>query len=224
MKFGKQLFLKQYEEWRGSYINYKDLVHKLKELAQLSTAQPEQYAEAEKKFIDLVKAEAERVDAAYLQLECQVNQEVKKLMNKYRETKITHSPESLAILRNDVLTCSQSIFYLQEFGGLNGIGFQKLLKKTEKLLGKANVPWVKGFKTVYTNKHFYTSKKPTKFHHIAAVSQISEKLCPTKSLIPSLLLCEHRKYSSPTSCPRRLRSRRASQRSIRANYIWRTLI
>jgi hypothetical protein len=174
MKFGKQLVLKQSEGWRESYIHYKQLVHLLKDLARLVTPEGKapEYAEAEKQFIAAIEAEVVRVNAAYLVHEEQVNQELKTLREKYREKKSALTPDSLSVLRNDVLVCSQSIFYLQEFGGLNATGFQKLIKKTEKLLGKANVPWAKGLKAVYSTKDFYLSKKPAKFNQIATVRSL----------------------------------------------------
>jgi hypothetical protein len=174
MKFGKQLLLKQSEEWRESYIHYKQLVHLLKDLARLVSPEGKapEYAETEKQFIAAIEAEVIRVNAAYLVLEEQVNQELKKLREKYREKKSALTPDSLSVLRNDVLVCSQSIFYLQEFGGLNATGFQKLIKKTEKLLGKGNVPWAKGLKAVYSTKDFYLSKKPAKFNQIATVRSL----------------------------------------------------
>lgn len=187
MKFGKQLVLKQSEEWRESYIHYKQLVHLLKDLARLVTPEGKapEYAEAEKQFIAAIEAEVVRVNAAYLVHEEQVNQELKTLREKYREKKSALTPDSLSVLRNDVLVCSQSIFYLQEFGGLNATGFQKLIKKTEKLLGKANVPWAKGLKAVYSTKDFYLSKKPAKFNQIATKIQQANELAD-KSAEPQI--------------------------------------
>lgn len=139
MKFGKRL-KKQIEEslpeWRGQFLNYKELKRRVN--AMSSPAPSPATAEAE--FLSLLNAEVDKFNAFFLEQEEEFiirQRELQERIQRAAEAKEVapeHAAE-IARIRREVVDFHGEMVLLLNYSSINYTGLAKILKKYDKRTG-----------------------------------------------------------------------------------------
>eukprot|EP00871_Galdieria_phlegrea_P002722 jgi/Galph1/3450/GphlegSOOS_G2067.1 len=110
-----------------------------KELTELTVEKSDHngeksFQELENQFVRYLEQEAQKVESFYVFLKRRLEINVDRLESKARESFSTNSAES-AVLRNQFVEQFLEIAELQNFASLNRTGFEKILKKHDKVVG-----------------------------------------------------------------------------------------
>mmetsp|Transcript_43974 Transcript_43974/g.71540 ORF Transcript_43974/g.71540 Transcript_43974/m.71540 type:complete len:707 (-) Transcript_43974:196-2316(-) len=181
MKFSKALVYNSVPEWRQKYINYSGLKKHLKRLqakykedeadkrrtdVENGERQPllEPHAEDEVQFFKMLDEELNKINDFYLEKETEFVGSIKDLSREFYRPFEHPGEASAKHLKEHMVDLYRELHALSQFSDLNHKGFQKILKKHDKMCGG------------HTREHFLSTLNQQPFLRSTMVEDLLKEL------------------------------------------------